>query len=321
MPARKASEASHAPSIIPMKSHSKASELIYLPKWFFGARFLGRTAPLQTVLFVSNRCNLACAHCESATHANTISKPITQIAEELEYAYSLGSRFVDFEGGEPTIWSDGNYRINDLIALASQIGFFSSTVTTNAQLPFDGLQANSIWVSIDGTREYHDAIRGEGAFDRAMANIASSGHPAVSINMSINRINYECVADVMDIARDNPHVKMMSFSFHVPYRGTEDMMVDWGERVRILDMIISRKKAGYPIMNSVSAMELMKTNDFPKRCWVSNFILADGTRLDECPGKAEGICNMCGFGMGAEMHSVLTLRPDTIAAGLSLRVS
>ena len=29
----------------------KLSQMFYLAKWFFGARFLGRKNPLQTVLF------------------------------------------------------------------------------------------------------------------------------------------------------------------------------------------------------------------------------------------------------------------------------
>ncbi len=306
---------------IPIPQQGKLGQLAYLPAWFIGARFMGKTNPLQTVLFVSNHCNLACKHCDASTHSNTMSKSYDQIREELEYSYSIGSRFVDFEGGEPTIWHDGHYGINDLISLARNIGFFSTTVTTNAQLPFDGLEATSIWVSLDGTREYHDQIRGAGTFDRALKNIAASGHKAVSVNMTINCINKDCVEDLAHMVAENPHIKSISFSFHTPYPGTEHMMLPWDQREQVLDKIIAMKKAGVPIMNSVSGLELMKTNDFPKDCWVCNFILTDGTRLSECPGKTVGICDQCGFGMGAEMRSVFQFKPDTILAGLDLRVS
>ena len=73
-------------------------------------------------------------------------------------------------------------------------------------------------------------------------------------------------------------------------------------------------------MNSVSGLKLMKHNRFKKYCWVSNFILVDGTRLPECAGSVAGVCDRCGFCMAGEMHSVMTLKPDTIFAGLKLRV-
>ena len=38
-------------------------------------------------------------------------------------------------------------RINDLIDLAKEIGFFSCTITTNAQLPFKNSNADSVHTS------------------------------------------------------------------------------------------------------------------------------------------------------------------------------
>lgn len=73
-------------------------------------------------------------------------------------------------------------------------------------------------------------------------------------------------------------------------------------------------------MNSISGLKLMKHNQFKKQCWVSNFILADGTRLTDCGGSQVGICDRCGLCMAGEMRSVMTLKPDTILAGLRLRV-
>ena len=124
--------------------------LLYLGCWFFKARFLGCQNPLQTVLFINDQCNLACKHCCIYSRGEPIRKSLEAIAGELEYAYKLGSRFVDFEGGEPFLWQDGERGFNDLVRLAKDIGFYSATVTTNAQMPFPGCEADSIWVSLDG---------------------------------------------------------------------------------------------------------------------------------------------------------------------------
>ena len=295
-------------------------QLLYLFSWFFKAKFFGRKQPLQTVLFISEKCNLACRHCNIYRKENPKIKTYEQIREELEYAYGLGSRFVDFEGGEPMLWEDGEKNINDLIRLAKQTGFFSTTVTTNAQLPFKGCEADSIWVSLDGLGKYHDEIRGKGTFDRLVKNIAECGHPAVSVNMVVNRLNHPSVVETIEFVRDNPHIKSISFNFHTPFPGTEELFVNWGVRGEVVNELIRMKKAGYPIMNSVSGLRLMAHNKFRKQCWVTNFILPDGTRLTECTGKTAGVCDRCGFCMAGEMRSVFDFKFDTIRAGMNLRV-
>lgn len=293
---------------------------LYLAIWFFRAKFLGRKKPLQTVLFISDECNLRCRHCTVYNAENPRVKSYEQIRDELEYSYKEGSRFVDFEGGEPMLWRDGKKSINDLIRLARAIGFFSVTMTTNAQLPFKGCEADSIWVSMDGIGKYHEEIRGKGTFERLVKNIEECGHPAVSVNMVINRHNHLSVRDAIIFAKENPYIQSISLNFHTPFEGSEALFVNWGIRGEVIDEVIRMKKAGYPIMNSVSGLRLMKTNDFRKQCWVTNFIMSDGSRLTECQGKNAGICDRCGLCMAGEMHSVFALKPDTIKAGMKLRV-
>ena len=294
--------------------------LFYLPVWFLKAKFFGVKKPLQTVLFISDKCNLTCKHCSVYQLKNPNIKSYEKIKEELKYSYDLGSRFVDFEGGEPTLWKDGDKNLNSLIRLAKEIGFFSTTITTNAQMPFSGSEADSIWVSLDGIGKYHDEIRGKGSFDRLVKNISEANHPKLSVNMVVNTLNYPSVEETIEFAKINPHIQSISINFHNPYPGTEYLFLDWEKRKEVIDLIIRKKKEGYPIMNSVSGLKLMKHNNFKKQCWVSNFILSDGTRLNECAGKRAGICDECGLSMAGEMKSVFDLRPDTIFAGMKLRM-
>ena len=294
--------------------------LLYLPWWFFKARFLGHKKPLQTVLFINDNCNLACKHCTIYKAKNPIIKPYEKIREELEYSYKEGSRFIDFEGGEPTLWREGEKNLNSLIRLAKEIGFYSTTITTNAQRPFTGSEADSIWVSLDGIGKYHDKIRGIGAFEHLVQNIATANHPALSVNMVVNTLNYTSVEETIEFAKKNPNIQSISINFHTPYEGTEYLFLDWEKRAEVIDLIIRKKKEGYPIMNSVSGLKLMKHNQFKKDCWVTNFIFSDGTRLTECAGKTVGVCDQCGFSMAGEMKSTFNLKPDTIFAGIKLRM-
>ena len=150
-------------------------QLFYLSQWFLRARFFGRRAPLQTVLFITDKCNLRCKHCSVYGSAGYKQRSFEDIVADMRYSYELGSRFIDLEGGEPTLWKEEDRTINDLIDKALEIGFFSITVTTNAQQDFSWIHPQSIWVSMDGVGEYHDRIRGEGSFARLEENIRKSG--------------------------------------------------------------------------------------------------------------------------------------------------
>lgn len=295
-------------------------KLLYLAKWFIGARFLGKKRPLQTVLFITDACSLSCRHCAIYNHRNPVMKSYRQIEDELRYSYGLGSRFVDFEGGEPLLWREGGRDINSLVDLAKSMGFYSCTITTNGQQPLKGLKADSIWVSLDGVGAVHDDIRGEGAFEKLEKNIAESDHKAISVNMTINNRNYQDVERVVKYVKGNPKLRQVSFSFHTPYEGTEGLWLDWGERAKVVDRLIELKHRRAPIMNSESGLKKLRNNRFEKHCWVSNFILHDGTKFSECTGKTAGICDQCGFGMAGEMSSVFEFRPDTLMAGMKLRV-
>lgn len=292
---------------------------IYLPIWYVKTKFFGQKKPLQTVLFITNECNLECRHCCVYSKDHIISKSYDQIKEELEYSYKLGSRFVDFEGGEPFLWKENDKNINDLLLLAKKIGFFSTTVTTNAQLPISGSLADSIWISLDGIGSFHDAIRGSGAFEKLEKNITLSDHSNLHTNMVVNNVNFSNVKDTIEWVKNNPKLKSIAINLHTPFPGTETLMLSPEQRETVLNEVIKLKKMGYPIMNSVSGLKYMKKNISNKYCHLSNFIHPDGTKRGECEGKTLNLCDSCGFCMSGEMRAVMNLKPDTLIAGLKLR--
>lgn len=302
-------------------------QFIYCAWWWFRAFFLGRRKPLQSVVFISDKCNLSCRHCSVYNHEAPQSKTWDQIREELLFCYSEGSRFVDFEGGEPFIWDDPTHLVdgrpadvNDLCDLAHELGFFSCTITTNAQKDFSGSRADSIWVSMDGVGEAHERVRGKGTFERLEKNVAACGFPHLSANMAINVLNADSVAAAIEYVASSPYFESISLNFHTPFPGTEALALPLEKRHEIIDLILDYKKRGYPIMNSRSGLKFMRDNDFIMRCWMTNFIFMDGTRSPQCIGADYGLCAQCGFCMAGEESAVFGLRPDTIFSGLKLRV-
>ena len=322
------------------------SHYVYLAQWFVRARFFGRRAPLQTVLFITDKCNLRCKHCSVYGSAGYKQRKFEDIVADMRYSYELGSRFIDLEGGEPTLWKEertlptppfkgresfplkgeleGVYTINDLIDAALEIGFFSITVTTNAQQDFSWIRPQSIWVSMDGVGEYHDRVRGEGSFARLEENIRNSGFKHICVNMVVNSLNYESLDAAMEYAKNNPAIEQISINFHTPYPGTEYLMLPPEKKAELIDKVLAYKKKGYPIMNSRSGLKLMKRNalgeiELGKECFVTNFIYTDGSR-SLCLGYGTEQCRVCGFCMAGEMASVFHFKPDTILSGFKLRM-
>lgn len=295
-------------------------QMFYLPWWFIRAKFFGRKAPLQTVLFITDKCNLRCKHCSVYQTENNHVMTFAQVCDQLRYAYRLGSRFVDIEGGETTLWRDGDKNINDIVRAAHTIGFYSATITTNAQQDISWVRADSLWVSMDGVGKFHDAIRGEGTFARLERNIRAAHLPHLSVNMVVNTVNYKGLEEAMEYVKSNSrYIEQISINFHTPFPGTESLALDEETRNQCIDKVLSYKKKGYPVMNSCSGLRKMKNiKRLKKRCWVTNFIYADGSR-GYCAAMNSDICNRCGLCMSGEMASVFNLCPDTVLAGLKLR--
>lgn len=297
------------------------NKMFYLIKWLFSVKFLGQKKPLQSVIFITDKCNLRCRHCCIVKKSPCRMMSYEQVKVNLLKCYKDGSRFVDFEGGEPSLWRDGEKNINDLISLAKEIGFYSTTVTTNAQLP---IIANSdlIWISLDGNKEAHDKNRGIGAYKNAMANIEKSNHPCLNINMTISKLNKQTVEEVANFALKNEKIKKISFNFYTPSKKDDEMMLSRKEKNEIIDKIIELKKKNYPIMNSFSGLNELKkeiTKENSSKCWITSFVDVDGKYTKGCLGAPQ-ICENCGFAMRAEMKSVFDLKIDTLLSGLDLRV-
>ena len=294
----------------------KLSQLIYLPLWYFKIRVLKKQIPLQTVLFVSNVCNYACKHC-CVDKSKPINKTYEQIKSELEYSFELGSRFVDFEGGEPTLWNDSGKNINDLCLLAKKIGFFTTTVTTNASNDFSWLKADHVFVSLDGINA-HDVIRQENAFEKLKRNIENFPTPEkLSVNMVINSINKDEIEMVLDFAESNPYINGVSFNFYNSFNGDDSLCVE--QKDVIIQKIVEYKKRGYKILNTIQGLKYLSNPRFERVCWMTNFITERGERYLGCQAIGSKLCENCGLGMAGEMRALYDFNLQTVFAGLKLR--
>ncbi len=154
----------------------------------------------------TDRCNLACAHCYSASTADAAGDELTtaQAKALLDHLAAMGVPVVLFSGGEPTLRAD----LAELIAHAASRGVRPVVSTNGTEITpamADRLAAAGVayvGVSIDGLEAVHDRFRGEsGAFRRALAGIAAcrEARVKVGLRMTLTRHNAGQLDGVFDL--------------------------------------------------------------------------------------------------------------------------
>ncbi len=286
--------------------------LHFLKVWC-GKRFQGIETPLLAGFKLTHRCNLRCLHCPF-WRSRTGDMPFETVLETLEKIHAAGVRLVIFEGGEPLLWRDGDRAIGDVLAAAAGM-FFSVGVTTNGTIPFLDLNADAVWVSIDGLKETNDAVRGP-VFDRVMSNIAAAEGKNVLANVTINRLN---CAEIPYLVRELAgRVRGVTIQFHYPYgKGEEDLSVSRSQRTGVLDSLISLKSDGYPVAVSYSCLEALKRNTWKCHDFLLANVEPDGIINRGCYVKNRGNvdCAKCGFAAHTEISLAFDLNPGSILAG------
>jgi sulfatase maturation enzyme AslB (radical SAM superfamily) len=133
------------------------------------------------IIYITDKCNLSCPDCY---YKKQLRKEDNNSQEAwrkrfLDY-YRTGIRHVMLIGGEPAM------RL-DVLELASKI-FPFVTVITNGTIKIPENIKCRINLSLDGRREIHDKIRGDGAYEKALANYSQDRRAVVYL--TLGKSNY-----------------------------------------------------------------------------------------------------------------------------------
>jgi MoaA/NifB/PqqE/SkfB family radical SAM enzyme len=124
--------------------------------------FVFTNTKMIMALNVTNRCNLKCTHCYWWREEHPAELDDEAMIALMQKQRKAGKSMALLYGGEPTL------RPN-IIRAASEL-FDCVFVFTNGTVGFPDIPV--VWsLSLDGTREIHDAIRGKGVYDKVMKNI------------------------------------------------------------------------------------------------------------------------------------------------------
>ena len=125
---------------------------------------------------ITHRCNLRCKHCYqddySAFESRDALGDILNQYEALLKEYSYKGH-INFTGGEPFTHPDLFWLLEE-----TKKRGITTAVLTNGTLigkseakKLKGLGVDYVQISLDGTKDMHDIIRGNGSFDRAVGGL------------------------------------------------------------------------------------------------------------------------------------------------------
>ncbi len=286
------------------------NKFLYYLLWFCRCTFHGDRIPLTSSIILTDRCNLACRHCV-VSNLGYRDLPFRQVMRDLETLHRLGVRMLVITGGEPLLWTDDQYTVEDVVLGAKRLGFFRIVVCTNGTLALSS-SADYLWVSLDGLPEEHNRMRGE-VYDRVVDQIARSRHPRININFTISKEN----ADRLSVSAEHllhlPNVHGILFHIFTPYLGTDqDLALDADQREIALDTLRGLKRR-HPLklMNTFDGIRLLRSNRWERPVW-SSIVVNDG-RLSPCCCRAgianEDVCRSCGCSPAVETFALQTARP------------
>ncbi len=261
-------------------------------------RFAFTNTKMIMALNVTNRCNLKCTHCYWWREERGSQLDDDDMISLMLRERKAGKNMALLYGGEPAM------RPN-IIEAASKI-FEATIVYTNGTQGFPDLPVTWM-VSLDGTREVHDAIRGKGCYDKIMENVERDTYRKPAVHMTITRQNVHNVEALLEEVSNNKRFRGTGFSFCTPEIGDLDdsIFIPLDERDKLLDDLLALRKKYWHIMgfNKATAHQFRTTGAYPKwanleTCVVTKMVdcyNADGSRM-KCIYGNNADCSRCGCG-------------------------
>ncbi len=285
-------------------------DLIKLVTFGFKSVITGSKKPVLGTIIVTDYCNLHCKHC-SVNNINKKMYSYNDIISEMLSFYREGIRILFLSGGETLLWEYEDKNIYDLIHIAREIGFILINIVTNGTINLDIPEVDLIFLSLDGTKEVHNSIRGD-TFDLIENNLAKVTTNNISIFMAINRLNIGEVLGLTKYAKQHDKINGISFNFHTPYRVKDELCLTEDMRIKTVEDIKELIDDGYPVFNLKSTLNSFLKNSWKRPC--SQCIVSEDGKRYTC-GRCSvipGLCDNCGYLFALEFSKIFSGNPRVI---------
>lgn len=261
-----------------------------------------------------------CKSCDGSKINTTLSTK--KIREVLDSAKEMGIRILYLTGGEPLMSED----IFEIIEYAHKCKLHINMITNgtliNERVVDKLLEAglNNISLSLDGTEDINDSIRGSGVYEkviRAMEIFQKKRlSRMVSILFTISKINYMVLPEVLDIIRKYGVRKIYFNVFDISYISdniVEKREMFWisGKDINCFEEILQKAETrANEIGISFPAKDYLKrmVNYFRQEKSVLNCscIVPETSIIIEATGEVKG-CWKMGTDLSIYDHSLLEI--------------
>jgi len=270
--------------------------------WLVKGAFFALGMPRDSLcsIDVTWRCNLRCRHCyfleQGYERELSVDEWLAKLEELKRRAWPRP--FVAYQGS----WVGGEPLLRKEVIERCRRFFPYNIVVTNGTIPLPDWRDVHFFVSVDGTREAHEAIRGAGTYDRIKRH-ADRADLDVMITCCINRRNAACVEELMR-EWDATSVRHVAFEFHTPIRGLPadaELALSPAERDDILEVLLELKERyGHFILPPARSYRMMRSEvcrQTTDRCLyrTAGLVLGpDGERKRPCMLGPKADCDRCG---------------------------
>ena len=254
-------------------------------------------------LHITGECNCRCRHCYIEEHSNQISTRDIEkiILQYLDFVAHFRMKTGDdiiprlfITGGEPFCHNDIGGVFSLMEEYSDRIKFrllSNGTLFSNCMLEklkkTDGI---SVQVSIDGDRNSHDLLRGEGNFDRVLKGIdmlSLNGIPSI-VSFTAHRDNFRSFPEVARICRDHK-VNVLWSDRYIPFNSASPVKALTKEETEEYVNILQLEKqnpanaAAHLTIKNDRALQFLASGTYPYRCTAGQFSAAIDERLNVFP--------------------------------------
>lgn len=172
---------------------------------------------MQIYLLLTEKCNLDCQMCIRGDKSNK-ELSLSDI-KEIQSIEELASHDIVITGGEPTLCKEFISIVDFLKDKCKSISICTNG-TTDYYINKDFLNSNiSIQISLDGTKEIHDLIRGRHSYEtimRTISKLETMGFP-YTVSSVVNKNNAFCMKDLAEVLGNLKYLKYWNLSYEMPF--------------------------------------------------------------------------------------------------------
>lgn len=225
------------------------------------AVLLPKSPPLRELWFhVTNACNMSCSHCLFSSGPDQRQQlPLDQLLQHAATAYSsLNCRLFALTGGEPLMYDGFSQLVEGLLEYQdAQLVILSNGLLAAQKLdaawPRERIR---LQISLDGSPEQHDAVRGNGSFallQKQLLFLKENGWQ-FTLSMCPTKDNHQDVPWLVDFAADTGAAAVHYMWYFIRGRGGEHQAVAPEQLLPLLAVAMERSDVRGVAIDNIEAI-------------------------------------------------------------------